>query len=617
MKYLFFLASSVTLATPAFAQEAASGDEIVVLASGFEQPADQTGQAISVIDRSRIDELQSATVADALKAMPSLSVIQRGPVGAQASVFVRGGNSSQTLVLIDGVRVNDPSSPNGAFDFGGLVTGNTNRIEVLRGPNSIIWGSQAIGGIVNIETQRPTGALEFAAGAEGGSYGTVSGHANVSGASGIFRYSVGGTLYHTDGFSMFPGGTEADGSRQAMLNGRLTIDLAPNLQLDLRANYSNTRNSYDSYSGGSGGADSLAEARNREWFAYAGLNLDLADGKFHNRLAYTHADIDRVGTDPVAFTYNNYVALGLTDRIEYRGSYDLSDAVQVVAGIEHEWVRSSTSYEGAPADRANNDVTGGYVQLTVRPFAGLTLTGGVRHDSFSVYGGHTTLGGNAAYTPDGGVTVLRATYAEGFRAPTLSEGQPPYGNTGLKPETARNLDIGLERSLLDRRISLSATWFHRRSTNLITYNFATFQSENIGRANADGLELGLTLRPTDHFHVQAGYALVNAFNRSGPNDGKRLQLRPQHSASLTVDWQTPLKLALGATLQMVGDSFDDAANTVPLDGYALLALRASYPLTDKVEIYGRVENLGDEHYQVVSGYNTPGRAAYAGARVRF
>lgn len=617
MNYRLFLSAAVALPAPVLAEEAAQPDDIVVLASGFEQPAGQTGQAISVINRQRLDELQSATVADALRTLPSLGVAQRGQVGGQTSVFVRGGNSSQTLVLVDGVRVNDPSSPNAAFDFGGLTAGNIARIEVLRGPNSIIWGSQAIGGVVNIETAKPVSGFVVSGGAEYGAWNTARGQANIAGSAGPVRYSLGGSLYRTDGFSMFPGGTERDGSRIGALNGRVRIDLAPNLELDLRGNYGDSR--IDTDSSFSGGANSQPVARNRQWLAYAGLNLDLADGRFRSRLAYTRSDVRRRGTDPVTGVYNIYDATGVTDRFEYRGAYDLSDRAQLVAGIEHERIRASTAYETYAPDHARNQLTGGYLQLSLQPFSGLTVTGGVRHDEYSDYGGHTALGGNLAYTPNGGATVLRATYAECFRAPTLSEGQPPYGNPALKPETASNFDIGIEQALLDGRASLIATWFRRRSTNLITYSGGSGQSENIGRADAEGLELGLVLRPTQRLHVEGGYALVNAYSRSGATAGERLPLRPQHTVTFTVDWQTPLGLKLGSTLRLVGDSLstDDFGSTVPVDGHATVDLRASLPLTGVVEITARVENLTDADYQTVAGYNTPGRAGYVGARVRF
>jgi vitamin B12 transporter len=334
-------------------------------------------------------------------------------------------------------------------------------------------------------------------------------------------------------------------------------------------------------------------------------------------VAYTRTDIDRRGVDPVVFSFNNYVVSGTIDRVEYRGAYDLAEIATITAGAEYEKIHSSTSFEGAPADIADNSVTSGYAQLSARPVKGLTLTGGVRHDAYTDYGGHTTLGGNLAYTPNDGQTVLRATYGEGFRAPTLTEAQPPFGNINLKPETARNLDLGVEQALFGDRIRLGATWFRRRSSNQIVFSFVTFQSENIEKVETDGLELTLWADPTPTLHVEGNYTLTNALNRSGANNGKRLQLRPQHSGSLTVDWTSPIGLKLGGTLTVTGDSFDDAANLARLNGYTLFELRASYPLTETVELYGRIENLFDNRYTIVAGYGTYGRSAYAGVRARF
>lgn len=620
LKYLC-LASAASLAAPASAQEAEAqpeaGDtaEIVVVATGFAQPRDTTGQAITIVTAADLERLQAVNLTDALRTLPGASIAQRGPVGGQTSVFLRGGNSSQTLVLIDGVRINDPSSPNAAVDFGSLLAGNAQRIEVLRGPNSVVWGSQAMGGVVNIETALPTSDLEARGALEYGFADTVLGRANLSGGSGPIQASLGGTFYRTDGISALSGGTEKDGSRTWALNGRIKAELVPDVSIDLRGYYNDSRVDFDSAF--SGGAESLAVANNRQFAGYAGLNFALADGKWQNRLAYTRTDIRRRGTDPVVYSYNNYVVSGTIDRFEYRSSYDLAALATLGFGLEHESTASSTSYEGGPAQLQDTDVTGGYVQLSLRPVQGVTLSGGVRHDDYSTYGGHTTFGGNLAWSLNGGATVLRATYAEGFRAPTLTEGQPPYGNTQLKPETARNVDLGIEQSLLDNRVRLGLTWFNRRSTDLIVYSFSAGRSENIGRVDAEGLEFALRIEPTDRLRVEANYTLTDAFNRSGSFNGKRLQLRPQHSGSFSIDWATPLGLNLGATALLIGDSFDDQANRVPLDGYALVTLRASLPIDDKLELYGRVENLTDAHYQTVAGYGTYGRAAYAGVRVKW
>lgn len=613
----FLKVTAATLALlPACVFAAEGESDIVVTASGFEQPRVETGQAISVINEDRLEELQVVSIADALKLLPGAAVATRGPVGSQSSVFLRGGNSSQTLVLVDGVRINDVSSPNAAFDFGALLTGNIGRVEVLRGPNSIIWGSQAIGGVVNVQSIAPSEQLVARIGAEYGHADSVRANANLSGTSGMFEGSVGGAFYRTEGISALAGGTEKDGYENFAANGRLKVNLAENFAFDFRGYYNRGTIEYDSAFGV--GANALPVSRNRQFVGYVGANLELLDGRWHNRVAYTRTDINRLGTDPIVFSFNNFDVKGTIDRIEYHGAFDVSDLATLVFGAEHEQIFASTSYEGAPADIARNKVSSGFAQLILRPVTGLTLTGGVRHDDYSDYGGQTTLGGNIAYTPNDGDTVLRATYGEGFRAPTLSEGQPPFGNPDLKPETARNFDFGIEHSFLDGGAQIIATYFNRRSTNQIAFSFATFQSENIGRVNAEGFEFAVALKPTTTLNIQANYTLSDAINRSvGANFGNQLELRPQHTANLTVDWQTPLGLALGGTLSMVGDSFDNASNTVRLDGYVLAGVRASYPITEALEVYGRVDNLLDTDYVQVAGYNTYGRNAHVGVRARF
>lgn len=617
MKYLFLVSASLLASVPAFAQdmaEAVPADDgsITVLATGFAFDPDNSGQAISAISRERLDQLQSVTVADALRTLPGVTVTQRGPVGSQTSVFLRGANSAQTLVLIDGVRINDPSSPNAAFDFGGLITGNVEQVEVLRGASSVVWGSQAIGGVVNVESASPSGPLSLSGAFEYGSADTVTARGNVAGSFGAIEASFGGAWYRSDGISALTSGTEADGSDIHALNGRIKAHLADNISLDLRGYYAKARIDYDSPF--SGGGNALPVTNNRQWVAYAGLNFDLAEGRWQNRVAYTRTDIHRIGTDPVVFSFNNYDVSGTIDRIEWRSSYELSELALVAAGVEYEKVHASTSFEGFAPDIADNDVTGGYVQLTLRPLAGLSLTGGVRHDDYSDYGGQTTLGGNLSYTPNDGATLLRASVGEGFRAPTLTEGQPPYGNTALRPETARNIDVGIEQALIGGKVRAFAIWFDRRSTDLIVYSFTTFQSENIGKANANGVELGFTADPVPQLHLAASYTLTNTRNEE---TGKRLQLRPQHSGSVTIDWTSPIGLKLGASALLVGDSFDDAANAVRLDGHALFGLRAALPLSAGVELYGRVDNLFDTGYTVVRGYGTMGRAGTVGVRARF
>jgi vitamin B12 transporter len=257
-------------ATIALLPGIAWAQDIVVTASGFEQPREQVGQAITVITRDVLDRNQTSVISELLRTVPSVAVARNGGVGGVTSTFIRGGDSSQTLVLIDGVRINDPSSPNAAFDFGSLLTGNIGRVEVLRGPNSVIWGSQAIGGVVNVQTLEPTDALAVNARVEYGYRDTAQGVVNISGTSGVFSSSVGGGYFHTDGISALAAGTERDGYKNTSANGKLKIAVSDGVNVDLRAYYNRSKVQFDDPFGAT--PNTFPETKNEQFVGYAGLN---------------------------------------------------------------------------------------------------------------------------------------------------------------------------------------------------------------------------------------------------------------------------------------------------------------------------------------------------------
>ena len=598
-------------------------DEIIVSASRIEQRRSETGQSITVVDKAELDRRQTQVLSDVLQTLPGVSVARNGGPGGVTSVFIRGGDSSQTLVLVDGVRINDPSAPSGAFDFSAILTGNIGSVEVLRGPNSVIWGSQAIGGVINIRTIEPTQGLQANARAEYGYRDTGQLVASVSGSSGIVSGSIGGSYFRTDGISAFDersGGTEQDGFENLTLNGKLKVSFTDAISLDLRAFYSDGQTEFDNPP-----RDTLPVTDSEQLVGYAGLNVALFDGRFKSRIAYTRTDIERITADPTPRSFNPADARGSLDRFEYQGVLEAAEALTVVFGIEHEESEASTffpAFSTAP-DVSNVHITSYYGQAIVRPLTGLTLTGGVRLDDQQVFGSKTSLGGNIAYTPNDGDTVLRATYAEGFRAPALSEQLAAFGNPDLRPETARSYDAGIEQSLIDGKLRAQATYFRRNTKDLIVFSAATFSLENIAAARAEGVELGLWMQPVPGFTVQAQYSLIDTQNRSTERDffgrlnfGNALARRPKDSASFLADWQSPWGPALGATVLMVGDSFDDVANTRRLDSYVRVDLRASWAIMDNLEVYGRVENLFDEAYQTAFAFGVPGRAGYAGVRLK-
>lgn len=628
-KFLLFL-SAAAIASPACAQDIPDSDtpELVVTASRVAQPASEVGQAVTVIDRAEIERRQTTVVSDLLATTPGVTVTRNGSVGALTSVRIRGAESDQTLVVIDGVRVNDPSSTGGGFNFANLLSSSVERIEVLRGPNSVPWGSQAIGGVVNIITAAPTEGVQARANAEYGYADSVFAGAGVSGAKGPVSGSLTGGYLRTDGISSAASGTERDGYRQYGAAGRLGVEFAPGIALDLRGYYADSKVDIDGFPAPDYVlADDPEYSKTQEIYGYAGLHANFADGRFNNRVAFTIADINRDNYDPTFGTDPSFIGRGRSERYEYQGDFRPLDQVRVVAGVERENSRynDGVSY-------ADTGITSVYGQLIVKPIDILTLTGGVRNDDHDDFGNHTTFGANAALALRTGTTV-RASYGEGFKAPTLYQLFSDYGNRGLDPETARNFDVGVEQAFLGNRARVGVTYFNRRTRNQIDFRACSAAEQattgsicidrpfgvyaNIARAEAEGAEFTLALRPVDALTLTANYSYIHTENRSiGDDFGKTLARRPEQTASVNADYRFPFGLSIGGTVTMVGDSFDDSANTVRLDGYALGGVRAEFPIGERFAVYGRVDNITDASYQTIAGYGNYGRAAYGGVRLR-
>ncbi|HEX4694681.1 TonB-dependent receptor plug domain-containing protein [Sphingomonas sp.] len=624
--------AAIVLAAPAAAQTAPADDcdahpencivfadqriaPDIIVSSGAPQYAENIGQAVTLIDRATLDQRQTVVLADLLATTPGVTVTRNGGIGGFSAVRIRGAEGEQTLTLIDGVRVNDPSSPGGGFDFANLLSGSIDRVEILRGPNSVPWGSQAIGGVVNVITLQPSNGLQARGNAEYGSFNSVFANAGVSGKTGIVSGALTAGYLRTEGISAAASGTEPDGYRQYGATGRVQVAISDAVSLELRGYYADSRVESDGFDFNPPflPVDDGEYAKAREAYGYAALDVRL--GRLRNRVAFTIADIDRDNFDPAAGSTPIFFARGRSERYEYLGDWRASDAVRLVGGAEREDTRFTDGMV-----KPTRGVTSVYGEAIVSPAERLTLTGGVRYDDDSAYGGHTTWGGNAVYALPT-ATTFRASYAQGFKAPTLYQLYGPFGlgNPNLRPEIARSYDVGIEQKLLADRVTAGVTWFQRDTRDQIDFDLGTFTYGNILRARAQGVEFALAVRPSDRLTLSASYSFIGSKNR-GPADvnfGKDLARRPRQSASASVDWKTPIGLSVGSTVLMVGDSFDDAGNFNRLDGYVVAGVRAEMPIGNKFALYGRVDNLFDANYQVVRGYGTPGRAAYGGMRVRF
>jgi vitamin B12 transporter len=618
MRFYSIILSTTALAVaqPVLAETALvteDGDEVIVVtASRSEQPLSQTGRSITVIDQDRIERTQSVAVVDLLRNVPGVTFTRNGGIGTATSVFIRGADSDQTVALIDGVKLNDPSSPGGGFNFGNLLTGNISRIEVLRGSQSVIWGSQAIGGVINTITRAPTVDLSINARAEYGYRDTGQVVGNISGRFGPVAANVGAGYYRSDGFSTFNeerGATESDGYRNFGANGKFEVTLNEAVSLDLRAYYSDGRTDIDGFIPPDFLLGDTAEESNVEEFVgYSGLNIDLLDGRFRNRFAFAYTSIKR---DNFNLDVQTFDALGRNERFEYQGIFDISDMFQATIGAETE----ASKYRSGSGDAAQNftsEIDSVYGQLSVTPVEGFTATAGLRYDDHSTFGSETTFAGDLVFSPNQGNTTLRASYGEGFNVPSLFQLFSSFGNPSLEAETSRSYDAGVTQKLIDGKVELSATVFRRNGRNLINFIGGTY--ENVGRARAQGLELGLLVRPVETLTWSINYGLVDAENRE---TGLKLNRRPKHSVNASLDYDWSFGLKTGATVTHVGSNFDNTSNTRQVEGYVVVDLRAAMPVTDNVELYGRVDNLFDEEYETIFRYGTPGRSAFAGIRLRY
>ncbi|MEN5113824.1 TonB-dependent receptor [Brevundimonas diminuta] len=642
-------AASLLAAAPAFAvetvdQQAAAPDvagragataveDVVVTANRSAQPIERVGASVTVLTQAAIEARQTPAVVELLAQTPGVSFTRNGGVGTSTGVNIRGAESQHTVVLIDGVKLNDPSSTQGGFNFGNLLVGDTARIEVLRGAQSTLWGSQAIGGVVNIVTAEPTAALQGSLDAEAGARGTTYFRGGVGGANERLSWRLAASRYDTDGFSAFAKGTEDDGYTNTGLSGRLNVKVTDAVSLDLRSVWSSGRNDFDAFNG-----DSREYGKTQELVAYAGLNFDLLDGRFRNRIGYAHTDTDRRNFNPDNTVQTlTFDAEGQNRRWEYQGAFAFTEALNATFGLEHEKsemkTRSPGDWDPNPAfGRGEAELNSAYGQLQWTVLDGLTLTGGLRYDDHAQYGDNLLGQVAAAWALNEGDTVVRASWGQGFRAPGLYELYSEYGNLNLQPEEFDSWEIGVEQRLFDRAV-VSATYFNRQADNEIRYNGCSTPStdplctvngvgrwgyyRNVQKTEAQGVELVGRVDVTERLNVSANYTWTDAKSASGATDGKRLTRRPEHMANFAADYAFAFGLKTGVAVRYVGETFNNDTNTVKVGAYTLVDLRASYPINDNLEVYGRIENAFDEDYQTVLNYGAPGQGVFGGVRVRF
>lgn len=608
------------------AAEAVTLDAITVTPNRMATPERAVGSAVTVVTGEQLEEQQIRVVSDVLRQVPGVAVNRSGGVGDFTQVRIRGAEANQTLVMIDGIEVNDPAAGS-EFDFAHLLAQDIERIEVLRGPQSALYGSDAIGGVVNIITRRGSGRPTATGSVEGGSFSTFRGHAAISGGDDTYDFLVSAVGLSTHGISSADevwGNPERDGYRNG--TGLVKFGARPHENVDLAfvGRYTRYMREGDGFLGGIGAVDALEDARGEQIFGRVQATFRMFEDRWEHILGATRSDqtVDYFSNKAKTSSYE-----GDRTRFDYQSNLYIDShggaathTLTFLAEQEREGVVVESAWSNLDRSIDSTGLVGQY-QLGILDT--LFLTAALRHDQNELFEDATTYRLTGAYNIDATGTKLRASWGTGVKNPTMFElygyTQTYQGNPNLKPESATGWDVGLDQPFWDGNIVVDATYFDMRIGDLITGSGMT--SINLtGESKINGVELGVAVSPLENLFVRASYTYTDGKDATGAE----LIRRPPHLASLDINYVF-LEGRANANLAIVyngaqKDWFYDifwSRHVVTLPAYRLVNIAGSYKLSDNAEVFGRIENLFDEQYQEVFSYGTPGRAAYAGLRLTF
>lgn len=641
MTRIFVSSLALIAATPALAQSAPTdradpttetqGAEVVV--TGTRAPdgitADDLGASLTVLDEAALRQRQTRVVSDVLRDVPGLAVSRTGAVGNLTQVRIRGGEANHTLVLIDGIEASDPFT--GEFDFGQLIADDVARVEVLRGQQSALYGSDAIGGVVHYITASGAERPGFSGRVDYGTEDTLTAAARAAGASGGFDYAVSGSYNDTDGYPVAPGGVRDIGSR--IFNGAAKANWAITDSFRLRAvaRYTDTH-------GDATGTDFTTFAPNdgtggftsRTWLGLVRAELELLDGRWTQAATGQIADTRRTTDDAGARTSANE---GQRLKASYDTGLTFGDRsarhrIGLAADFEREEFRNLPPAGPQPLSRTRSfENTGLVAEYRFTSNDRFALGGAVRHDDNDRFGDATTFRVSGSVSPVASLR-LRGAWGSGIKNPTPFElfgfsnlTTVFVGNPDLRPEKSRGWEAGADLTLAGERVRIGATYFDSRLRNEVFLDFVggVFTPGNRATTSTQhGVEVTLAARVADTLRIDAAYTHLKA-----REDGVEEIRRAPNIASVNVNWTPVAAVSVTGTVRYNGRAFDNNFTSLPggfvvrLDDYTLVNFAAEFRATDRLTLFGRVENAFDEDYTEVFAYRTPGRTAAVGVRAAF
>ncbi len=627
--FLLCLGSATKAAEPVSADEEADEEEaletLVVTAHRTPIPLSQAGSTVSVLDEIQITERQQVFAADLLRDLPGVSLSRTSTNGSLTQVRVRGAEANHLLVVIDGVEVNDPASGD-EFNFGSLTNYDIASIELVRGPQSALWGSDAMAGILNITTRKSTEPLSAGAFLEGGSFGTLSGGGRLGIANDRGNLTFNASRYETDGVSAAASGREKDGYENTTLglNGRYQI--TDTFRVGVSARYTDEMIMFDGAAGGIP-VDTEDETEREQAQFSADAGLTLLDGRWDNTLRYTYLDTDNQTTGGFPSRY-----AARKDGVYFQTTLNLGsgprlDRHRLTVGVDYE----DEDYQQRtffPDQDQSLDNLGVVLEYFAQPVDPLTLSASIRYDDNSEFEDVTTYRGTGAYRFERYGTRIKGSFGTAQKRPSFTErfGFSPdffVGNPDLKPEKNKGFDLGIEQPFLNDRAHMSATYFNEKLEDEIRLvGFPSTPVNLDGKSKREGAELELYAVLTRDITLMANYTYTDSKqpDPDGEEGDVREVRRPKHQAAINFnhafhDRRGNVNLNFSWTGSQTDTVFTFPAQTVTLDAYTLVNLTGEYRVTPWLTLFGRAENLFDQKQVDLFGFQNPGRGFFGGFRM--
>jgi vitamin B12 transporter len=632
--------------------------EVVVSATKTPIPISQVTSAVEVISGEELERKKIKTVIDALRLAEGVFATSSGGPGTEASVKMRGAAAKHTMVLIDGVIVNSPTT--GTYNFANLTTENIDRIEIVRGAQSMLYGSDAMGGVINIFTKRGVDRFTSSAFVEYGSFASIREGVQASGAKGPVDFSASLSRWDTSSFSAINyrrGAYERDGFHNSQASGKLGISLPKDGRLEFNLRWYNSDLNFDGFADSGAPADVFGAKQTTKNLVISGTYDQPITSWWSQKLTLAQANersISQSGTagynvntrqniigDPNCFLLNPNTCFTpfssnletLNQRLEWQHNFQVRKELLLTAGYQFRQEQGDASgFYGSASPNKLISSNAGFAQAQVNLFDRFLFTSGVRQDSYNVFGDATTYRLTGGYLHKETGTKIRASYGTGFKAPTLNDlFFQGFGNPNLQPEKSKSADVAVDQSLLQDKLKLSVGYFWNHFDNLITFlsvpspncpaSSFGFCPINIASAKTEGWEMSFKyeLMKGLDFRGQYTMTVTRAYGLPGRPENTRLPRWPYDQATLGVSYQPVDAARINVDYRFVGARNNNADNTPSQrqGSFGVVNASATYDVTKNWQAFGRVDNLLNQKYEEILYFGTPIRSVYGGVKLTY